>query len=213
MEQISIFLFLILIFRLNTSTINVYTKEQIFNYLNAGEESEEFLISVKNIISDVFSEIYAFNQISKNPPQPEFDKNYFQKIDFQKRINNINIKKTNIYKFYQDLRLLLDELGDTHINLDINIKELSQIFFSEPINLKIKMVNDKPKIFGELKSSLGELIKYFKDYNNMVNTINQNTNIPIYSINGEDPFDFVSNFGGKYKFLKGPHGNFRYKFE
>ena len=213
MEQISIFLFLILFFRLNTSTINVYTKNQIFNYLYAGQVSEDFLISIKNIISDVFSEIYAFNEISKNPPQPEFDKHYYQKIDFQKRINNINVKNTNIYKFYQELKLLFDELGDSHINLDMNVKELSQIFFSEPINLKIKMVNYKPKIFAELKSSLGDLIKYFKDYYKMVNIINLNTNTPIYSINGEDPFDFVSNFGGKYKYLKGPHGNFRHKFE
>ena len=138
MEQISIFLFLILFFRLNTSTINVYTKNQIFNYLYAGQVSEDFLISIKNIISDVFSEIYAFNEISKNPPQPEFDKHYYQKIDFQKRINNINVKNTNIYKFYQELKLLFDELGDSHINLDINVKELSQIFFFRAYKLKNK---------------------------------------------------------------------------
>ena len=65
MEQILIFIFLFLIVKLNTSTINVYTKEQIFNYLYAGEVSEELLISIKDIISDVFSETYAFNEISK----------------------------------------------------------------------------------------------------------------------------------------------------
>ena len=37
-------------------------------------------------------------------------------------------------------------------------------------------------------------------------------NVPIYSINGKDPFDYISNFGGIYNNLKSPYSTFVYKF-
>lgn len=94
MKQISLLLFSILLGLLNSQ--NIYTKEEVFNYLNSIDIPEETLDLVKNEIADTFEKLYAFNEILKNPPQPEFDNNYFEKLDFQEKIKSI-IQKILIF--------------------------------------------------------------------------------------------------------------------
>ena len=60
MKQTSLLiLFMILISQLNSQ--NIYTKEEIFNFLNGIDVSEETLTSLKNVLADTFKNIYAFN--------------------------------------------------------------------------------------------------------------------------------------------------------
>ena len=147
MKQTSLLLFSILLGLLNSQ--NIYTKEEVFNYFNSIDIPEETLDLVKNAIADTFEKFYAFNEILKNPPQPEFDNNYFEKLDFQEKIKSINTKNTNFYTFYQELMKILAIIGDLHISIDFD-SNFDKIGFIPPITFILKKVDEKPKIFSTL---------------------------------------------------------------
>ena len=210
MKQISLLLFSILLGLLNSQ--NIYTKEEVFNYLNSIDIPEETLDLVKNAIADTFEKLYAFNEILKNPPQPEFDNNYFEKLDFQEKIKSINTKNTNFYTFYQELMKILAIIGDLHISIDFD-SNFDKIGFIPPITFILKKVDEKPKIFSTLNMLISQIFNIIPNFDKIQEIITKNSNVSIKYINGEDPFDFISNFGNDYLKLKGPHGNFRLKYE
>ena len=209
MKQISLLLFLLLISQFNSQ--NVYTKEQVFDYLNGIDIPEETLISFKNVLADLFEEEYIFNEVIKNPPQPEFDKNYFKKVNFQESVKSINTTNLNFYQFYLELLKILAIIGDMHISFSFDFG-LDKIMYSSPIILTIQKVDDIPKIFGVMNVGLGPLLYNFTNFDEISEIIQANADVPIESINGEDPFDFISNFRKEYLNLKGPHGNFKLKY-
>ena len=210
MKQTSLLLFSILLGLLNSQ--NIYTKEEVFNYLNSIDIPEETLDLVKNAIADTFEKLYAFNEILKNPPQPEFDNNYFEKLDFQEKIKSINTKNTNFYTFYQELMKILAIIGDLHISIDFD-SNFDKIGFIPPITFILKKVDEKPKIFSTLNMLISQIFNIIPNFDKIQEIITKNSNVSIKYINGEDPFDFISNFGNDYLKLKGPHGNFRLKYE
>ena len=57
-----------------------------------------------------------------------------------------------------------------------------------------------------------ETCKNFRNYKTIFDIIKNNTNIPILSINGKNPFEYITNFGGILKKFKNPQATFRYKF-
>ena len=209
MKQISLLLFSILLGLLNSQ--NIYTKEDVFNYFNSIDIPEETLDLVKNAIADTFEKFYAFNEILKNPPQPEFDNNYFEKLDFQEKIKSINTKNTNFYTFYQELMKILAIIGDLHISIDFD-SNFDKIGFIPPITFILKKVDEKPKIFSTLNMFISPFFNIIPNFDKIQEIITKNSNVSIKYINGEDPFDFISNFGNDYSKLKGPHGNFRWKY-
>lgn len=209
MKQTSLLLFSILLGLLNSQ--NIYTKEEVFNYLNSIDIPEETLDLVKNAIADTFEKFYAFNEILKNPPQPEFDNNYFEKLDFQEKIKSINTKNTNFYTFYQELMKILAIIGDLHISIDFD-SNFDKIGFIPPITFILKKVDEKPKIFSTLNMFISPFFNIIPNFDKIQEIITKNSNVSIKYINGEDPFDFISNFGNDYSKLKGPHGNFRWKY-
>ena len=205
MKQTSLLiLFMILISQLNSQ--NIYTKEEIFNFLNGIDVSEETLTSLKNVLADTFKNIYAFNEIAKNPPQPDFDNAYYKPVDIQERMKNVNTKNTNFYTVFQELKKIIAELGDAHI--DLNIANLGEIKYSYPVAFTFRKVNDKPKVFAILKiDALGDLFFKFEDIQTIGQIIEKNilNPTPIESINGEDPFEYIFNFGMEYYKAKSPH--------
>ena len=209
MKQTSLLLFSILLGLLNSQ--NIYTKEDVFNYFNSIDIPEETLDLVKNAIADTFEKLYAFNEILKNPPQPEFDNNYFEKLDFQEKIKSINTKNTNFYTFYQELMKILAIIGDLHISIDFD-SNFDKIGFIPPITFILKKVDEKPKIFSTLNMFISQFFNIIPNFDKIQEIITKNSNVSIKYINGEDPFDFISNFGNDYSKLKGPHGNFRWKY-
>ena len=221
MKEFSIFFALFSSFYIIVSqSIYSYSKEFIFQKLNNLTETEENLNNIINNISKLFDEAYAFNELSKNPPQPEFNKNYYKKINIQEKLKAINTKNINFYKFYQEVRKVTDSLEDYHItlNLDISSKlNLKEIFIFGPLNLTVQEFENKPRIFGKFLVSEEEfnfILPYFKNNETMYKIIKKNINIPIESINGIDPFEYIINFGGDYKKLKNPQATFsaKYKF-
>ena len=155
---------------------------------------------------EILNKVYVYNEVAKNPPQPEFDKNYYQRINIQEQLRKINTKNTNVYNFYRDIKLILSSLGDYHLNFGIN-NILGNIRFLEPISLRIEEYTNEYKIFADLSVS-EELFSKFRNYEKIFDIINNNTNIPISSINGKNPFEYITNFGGNLRKLKSPQASF-----
>ena len=193
--------------------IYIYQPEEIINFFNKKIISEDTLNYIINNLSIIFKDIYAYTEISKNPPQPIFDKNYFNKIDIQKRLKNIKTKNQNFYNFYQELMKIFGEIKDGHLFFDPGklFPYLSDMFIQSPFNLYIKNINNKPRIFSELYNDI-KLKNSFKNNINIYKIIESNINIPIKSINGKDPFDFITSFGAKYYNFKNPYGSFTLKY-
>ena len=204
-----IFTFLIYEFKYSNS-IEYYSLEEIFKIINNLTETEENLNLIIENLSEILNKVYAYNEVSKNPPQPEFNITYYAKINIQEQLKNINTKNKSVYHFYRDIKLILNSLGDYHLDLGIN-NILKYIRFIEPVSFRIELYNNEFKMFANLGVS-EELFSKFRNYEKIFDIINNNTNIPISSINGKNPFDYITNFGGNIKKLKSPQASFRYKF-
>ena len=207
-------IFILLIPIINISlNIYIYQPEEIINFLNKKIIPEDTLNFIINNLEIIFNDIYAYTEISKNPPQPIFDKNYFSKIDIPKRLRNIKTKNQNFYNFYQELMEIFGEIKDGHIFFDPGklFPYLSDIFIQSPFNLCIKKINNEPKILAQLYDDI-KIKNSFKNSTDIYKTIENNINIPIKSINGQDPFNFITSFGKKYINFKSPYGSFTLKY-
>ena len=208
-------LFFFLNYSINFSLFEIYTPYEIFNFLNKQNITQKDAQLIKDNLIKILDETYAYYEISKNPPQNDFDYNYHNKVDIQKELNEIKTENRNKYGFYQDLLKALCKLRDGHISLSfIDLNKIIENFACiSPIQLNIDLdYNNKPKMFSISQIINDEMQSYFRDYENIFEIIEKNNDVPIKSINGENPFDFISNFGKDYKYLRSPHANFPLKF-
>ena len=211
------FLTLFLVPFLSSSIFYVYDSIQIMEYLNK-EKLDEY--NAKNIIDTILialEDSYAFYEISKNPPQPDFDKNYFKKVDIQKSLKSINTTNISFYQLYRQIKNNLAEFKDPNLdiyNRDTRVNKiielLSNLYLMNPIKFRIKKINNRYELFCELDKRIDIFFNYFDK--NLLNSIGENINEPIVSINNKDPFDFISDFCGNIQTIKNPHGTFSNKF-
>ena len=206
---------LLLIFFLNLSLINnylYYQPKDVINYLNKNITSKDKLENIKASLLKTLNETYALYEISKNPPQPDYDNNYYNKVNISEELNGIKTENRSFYQFYQDLIKVLNKLKTHYLSLIYKYQAfyplLSELTFYCPISLIIKMdKNNKPLVFAKLKGN-----KNFKNYGNIRTIIKNNVNNTILSINGKNPFDYVTELGIGFFNLSNPHATFNYKF-
>ena len=195
-----------------------YSIEDVYdNYINQyslPEDDYEYII--KNI-SKIFLNSYAFNEISKNPPQPNFNKNYYQLLDIQEKLENIDctIQDLNMYDFYRQIMEILSELKDMHIRINFKDNNFDKFALVIPINFAIQLdQNNEPQIFFDgcidniddlsvidNKALITEFCYNHNDY--------LDNPIKIISINDQDPFDYFVNLR-KITSTKNLHGTFSY---
>ena len=190
----------------------VYNPYYVLDYFDSIKENETELSNIINNISQTFSEAYAYNEISKNPPQPYFDNNYHNKVDIQELLSKINLTRISFYEFYRKLTQIISELKDLHINIYFNNHTLFHIMKNLyaicPIKFEIIKVNNEYQIVCKLN-------KYSKYYNDKITDLIQNNydkKVYIESINNLSPFNFIDNFCGNIGKTKNPHGSFSHKF-
>ena len=161
-------LFFLISFKIILNQPYIYTPQYIIDFLNNLPISEELIQYFKDKLSKTFEDAYAFNEISKNPPNPSFSNNYYKKVNIQKVFNDINSKNSNIYKFYQDLKKVLFSLEDLHISLDLTsgYSILADTWFYQPLNLYIAIDNNEPRVFGV--GNKASYWKNFRDYQNFI---------------------------------------------
>jgi len=189
----------------------IYDSYKLIEYLDTIKIDKNNLEELKASLSLLFKDYYPYNEISKNPPQPDFDNNYHKKIDIQKLIKGINTENISIYKFYREIKKIISELKDPNIYIDLyKIKYfniLKSLFFEFPIDFVIKKINDKIELYGAISKL------YKNDFDpQLINEIEKYINSNIISINGQNPFDFISSFGGNIESTKNIHGTFTRKF-
>ena len=104
---------LLLIFFLNLSMFNnylYYQPKDVINYLNKNITSKDKLENIKASLLKTLNETYALYEISKNPPQPDYDNNYYNKVNISEELNGIKTENRSFYQFYQDLIKVLNKL-------------------------------------------------------------------------------------------------------
>ena len=74
------------------------------------DECETIINSIQKFLHDY----YAFYEIAKSPPQPEFDPNYHNTIDFEKEFKKINRTNRDFYSFFQDVSKIIAKTKDFH---------------------------------------------------------------------------------------------------
>jgi len=213
MKWLSFFLIFLFFYQINHSLSYyryTYSLDKIFEIFKNLKANENDLNIIIDCLIKLFNQVYSYTEVAKNPPQPSFNKSYYEKIDIEKGLKNIKTKDTNMYEFYRELKLLFDRLGDAHLNIKIN-NFFEKVKFTSPIKLNIKEYNGKTRIFATTKISDSDY-KYFRNSDSVFNMIKKNKNIPIKAINGKDPFDYITEFGGVFLKLKSIQGTFRYKF-
>ena len=188
----------------------VYEPSYVFEYLNKNELDEYRYRVLKRSYALSFADAYAYNEIATNPPQPDFDNNYHQKVDIEKAIYGINQTDISAYQFYREMTKRISDLKDLNIEIRNNYKPfqiLSDLYLACPIDFTIKKTNDIAELYCVFNN------KYMNLFNqSLIEEIKVNMECPIASINGQDPFDFISNFGGNIKAGKNPHSTFTNKF-
>ena len=206
MMKIYIFAFLIPILLSHYA----YDSSKVIEYLSQSSLDEYYYRVIKRSFALIFADAYAYNEIAVNPPQPNFDNNYFQKVDIQKSIYAINQTHIDVYKFYQELKKRIADIKDLQFKFKTEYKAfkiLNELFLACPIDFTIRKINEKPELFCIFNE---QFMKLFPQ--NVTDEIKANLDCPIDSINGKDPFDYIAEFGGNIKAGKNPHATLSNKF-
>ena len=206
----SLLILFFLIIQLSKS-YTTFKPQQVINQFSSYTYDQDKLQLIIDSLGKTFNDSYAFNEIVKNPPDTPYSKNYFKKINFENELKKIN--KSNLYVFYQGVKKALNAFEDIHIDFHLEkfLRDFSLYYFAHPLSLYIKINNDIPRIFGKPYFE-EEVWRNFKDYQTVFETINENLEEPIKSINDQDPFDFITNIGKDYLSLKSPQGTFVYNY-
>lgn len=183
----------------------------MFDYLKKEIITKENQEKIIDKLSNTFYEVYAFYEISKNPP------NFDNKVDIKKELKKIKTEKRPFYEFYQDLLKVISRLRDGHTRLLFRNSILfkQRIAFYNPISLEIKNNSkNETKVYGKLYLN-DTYMKSFKKYTNkneIKDVIINNSNVAIKRINGKNPFEYIDNFGKEFFDIRNIHGAFTYRF-
>ena len=203
-------LFILINLSLNSYVYKPNEVISFLNELNLPKEDRKYIIGN---ITKILQKAYAFYEIAKNPPQPDFDPNYHIKVDIKKELEEIDIEKKTYFELWKDIRKVLGKLRDKHLLylfsdfflITANFKVLM------PIKLELLKNGENPRIFGR-KNDNQQYIQNFSNYENVIKIIEKNINIPIKLINNKNPFDFISEFNNNDCDYKSPHAKFPLKY-
>ena len=160
----------------------VYDSHGVMDVLNNKPKLDEYYYRVlKRSFVLSLEDLYAFTDIAKNPPQPDFDQNYHQKVDAQQIIKDINHTDTSLtlYQLYRKIRNAISDLKDPSIFIETKYKilqTLSDLYLACPIDFVIKKT-DKPELFITYNE---QFIKIFEQ--NVADEIKENLDSAIVSI-------------------------------
>ena len=108
----------------------VYDSHGVMDVLNNKPKLDEYYYRVlKRSFVLSLEDLYAFTDIAKNPPQPDFDQNYHQKVDAQQIIKDINHTDTSLtlYQLYRKIRNAIADLKDPSIFIETKYKSLNYL--------------------------------------------------------------------------------------
>ena len=187
-----------------------YEVSDVSQYLDSqGLEDYEYQEILSNL-DIIFKNSYAFYDIAKNPPQPYFDNNYHSTVNIGERFKEIDTTDINFYEFYRRVTDALSGLRDPHIIFSFTKWEFPEFLVISPLDYIIDADFDSnPKIFATCLEE--DIIKLFEDGINIIDKCLEISDSPVKSINGQDPFEYITNFGGNFISSKNNHSTFTMK--
>ena len=203
----------VLIFFLSLATLyslSIYNASEFIENLRKTKPADETLL--KNVIDNTieFLKHHIYYIVSSDPPQPDFDNSYFEKKDILNLFKDVKIKDTNYFDFKNEFFSAIYKLNDLHTTPYLGLFPIENYIYICPISLITKYDNatNKAKMYGNF-SFQPENYTFFKNYEHVVEVINNNLNTAIESINGKDPFTFIQEFSGIK--LKNKHSTYVFK--
>ncbi|EDR23532.1 hypothetical protein EDI_107910 [Entamoeba dispar SAW760] len=184
------------------------TVDSAFECIESIETTEK---ENNSIINDLkyYLEGCVFKDILKNPPQPSFSNNYYEKVDIDEQLNTINTKTTSMYEFYSQIKNLIISTRDSHLSFRIrNENEFFNLNENNEITLFYYFLPFTTNIDNNKKMYLNPRYYYGLSFVNTPNEIINNQNVVVKTVNGEYPFNIIHEFGKKYSALKCPHAQF-----
>ena len=201
MKYIILFLisFVSFSFEIKQKNVDVYELSTFFDLLSKTLISKS---DATKIIKDLIQilERYVFLDIAKNPPKD------LPKVDLINELKKIMPTENEIklYKFYSDIKTIIDNCHDRHLDININRHFINNInikncFFIFPMYFIIK----NKKIYGYPNLE-------YKDYfsQEIIQTIESHKNIPISEINYQSPIEYIQNFNGDFRKYKSKQAQF-----
>ncbi|ELP86842.1 hypothetical protein EIN_043900 [Entamoeba invadens IP1] len=186
-----------------------------YNYLEIMECVHTIQISSKNKVQMItglkhlYEQVYAYNDIMKNPPQPSFDSEYYKPNDLIARMDKLDMTDGELYPFYYELKQIIKDAYDLHLSVNLNSVNdkknkyiIDNIFYFLPFNFNIdenkntrlSVANISPEILTDDMSA--EIAKHATE--------------SVVSINGVTPLEFIRTFANKNVGVKSPSGRFSY---
>ena len=215
---IKLVLIFIFLFKLSYN-IYIYHPNLFFEYIEEEKVDKKDLDNIIKKLSDGFEEAYAFYTLSKNPPKTGYPDITHNKVDIKEELSKISTTNKSFYSFLQDVLKVFGKVKDGHTTMSfLGINNFTKTFYNSDISFYLPVIfnikndtNGIPRMYSRPNKN-ATLNKQFKNYQEIFEIINKTKNIPIKSINGKDPFDFITNFGGDFRNIRNPHGAFTRRF-
>ena len=179
--------------------LNKYSIDD-FNVDFPEEKCKSVIDNVKKLMEDG----YIYNEIIKNPPNPE----YYGKVDLISDLNNVETKNRKYYDFFRDIRRIIGKMKDDHLNIvaskSPNGYDLKKMSMCLPFSFVIR--GETPE---DAKVYIEKYEDCFKFFNIQVQKFVENhLDQPLIQINGTDPFDFIQNIQLEFNAIHNKHGQF-----
>ncbi|KAL7718964.1 VWFA domain-containing protein [Entamoeba marina] len=207
-------LFLILTTSLATlcpslTTLSVYNVEDAFECIDSVETTEEFNTNLVNSLK-VLLETYVYKDIMKSPPQPNGYSSYYEIVNIDERLNDINVTETSMYTFYREIKDIFHDIHDLHLSFTLTSNSTNDYGFDSfyaVLPFSIEIENNGTEAYFIPNTAA-------KTYGFTIpETLTNNENVTIKTVNDKTPFEWIREFGDNYTGLKSPHGKFTYALE
>ena len=203
----------IIIFLLFLSTFNslaVYNATEFIEYLRNTTPANETILKGALENTKEFLKHYIYYIVASDPPQPDFNNSYFPKLNISTLFDNIKTNDTNYFDFRTEFFLAVYKLNDLHTLPGLGTFPIQNYYYACPIELTARYDNqtNSTKMYGNFAFQ-SEYYFYFKNYEQVVQVIQNNLNTSIESINGKDPFTFIQEFASIN--LRSKHSTYVFK--
>ena len=203
----------ILIFIILLSTLYsqiIYNSSDFIEFIRNSTPANETMLKGALENTKEFLKHYIYYKVASDPPQPDFDNNYFPKLNISNLFNNIKVNNTNYFDFRTEFFKAVYELNDLHTPPLLATFPTQNYVYICPIDLttRYEKETDSAKMYGNFAFQK-EYYYYFKNYEQVVRVIQDSLNISIKSINGKDPFTFIQEFVGIN--LRSKHSTYVFK--
>ena len=203
-NSIKVISYILLSFLIQNSLNEVYVYD-IYSFMNAVKILEISEQDAANLINNLIYilERYVYIDILKSPPQPSGKDYYHNTVYLQYELSQISTQQRPLYEFYRDVKKVISYCQDLHLNINLK-KELVQdlslenALFVSPYILSIEQGEVYAIPFNE------EYFSQSQEDQELISEINANYGIPIDSINGVHPMQYIQNFNGDFMKLKSP---------